>query len=137
MWTVFQPNLGCSDERNDAIAAYTHPLRWYLIGDSRYTQRAVQIMEVWSVITDHTNSNARLQPGGRRILDPRRRADPARFTTASTVGCVRPAGRVNRTTDRTALADRVSGRACGITAGAGSWWWCRVCRLMRFVVGVG
>src|SRR5262245_58277290 len=30
------PNLGCSDERNDAIAAYTHALRWYLTGDKRY-----------------------------------------------------------------------------------------------------
>jgi hypothetical protein len=58
------PNLGCSDERNDAIAAYTHALRWYLTGDTRYAQKAAAIMDAWSaVITDHTNSNARLQTG--------------------------------------------------------------------------
>ncbi|HCU51433.1 MAG TPA: hypothetical protein DGG94_16810, partial [Micromonosporaceae bacterium] len=58
------PNLGCSDEREDAIAAYTHALRWYLTGDSRYADKAIQIMDAWSgVITDHTNSNAPLQTG--------------------------------------------------------------------------
>jgi hypothetical protein len=58
------PNLGCSDERNDAVAAYTHALRWYLTGDSRYAAKAIQIMDAWSaVITDHTNHNARLQTG--------------------------------------------------------------------------
>lgn len=58
------PNLGCSDERNDAVAAYTHALQWYLTGDTRYATKAVQIMDAWSaVIRDHTNSNARLQTG--------------------------------------------------------------------------
>jgi hypothetical protein len=56
------PNFGCSDERDDAIAAYTHALRWYITGDRRYADKAVQIMDAWSaVITDHTNSNAPLQ----------------------------------------------------------------------------
>lgn len=58
------PNLGCSDEREDAIAAYTHALQWYLTRDSRYAQKAIQIMDAWSaVIKDHTNHNARLQTG--------------------------------------------------------------------------
>lgn len=58
------PNFGCSDERNDAIAAYTHALRWYITGDSRYAEKAITIMDAWSaVITDHTNSNAPLQTG--------------------------------------------------------------------------
>jgi hypothetical protein len=58
------PNFGCSDERDDAIAAYTHALRWYLTGDNRYADKAIQIMDAWSaVITDHTNSNAPLQTG--------------------------------------------------------------------------
>jgi hypothetical protein len=58
------PNFDCSDERNDATAAHTHALRWYLTGDVRYAQKVVQIMDAWSaVITDHTNSNARLQTG--------------------------------------------------------------------------
>jgi Alginate lyase/Carbohydrate binding module (family 6) len=58
------PDYGCSDERNDAIAAYTHALRWYITGDVRYAQKAVEIMDAWSgTITDHTNSNAPLQTG--------------------------------------------------------------------------
>ncbi|MER7662688.1 MULTISPECIES: alginate lyase family protein [unclassified Streptomyces] len=58
------PNYGCTDEREDAIAAYTLSLAWYISGDSRYAAKAVQIMDAWSaVIKDHTNSNAPLQTG--------------------------------------------------------------------------
>ncbi|MCX5215024.1 alginate lyase family protein [Kitasatospora sp. NBC_00240] len=56
------PNIGCTDEREDAIAAYTLALEWYITQDSRYAAKAVQIMDAWSgTITDHTNSNAPLQ----------------------------------------------------------------------------
>jgi len=56
------PNLGCTDERQDAIAAYTLALMWYLTQDSRYATKSIQIMDAWSnTITDHTNSNAPLQ----------------------------------------------------------------------------
>ena len=58
------PNHGCSDERGDAIAAYTHALMWYITQDTRYAQKSVQIMDAWSaVLQDHTNSNAPLQTG--------------------------------------------------------------------------
>ncbi|TDO52667.1 alginate lyase [Kribbella sp. VKM Ac-2527] len=58
------PNNGCTDERNDAIAAYTHALLWYVTKDDRYAKKAIQIMDAWSaVLTDHTNSNAPLQTG--------------------------------------------------------------------------
>ncbi|RVX38910.1 alginate lyase [Nonomuraea polychroma] len=58
------PNYGCTDERQDALAAYTDALIWYISRDSRYAQKAIQIMDAWSaVITDHTNSNAPLQTG--------------------------------------------------------------------------
>ncbi|MEV5889506.1 alginate lyase family protein [Nonomuraea fuscirosea] len=58
------PDHGCSDEREDANAAYTHALRWYLTKDSRYARKAIQIMDAWSaVITEHTGSNAPLQIG--------------------------------------------------------------------------
>ncbi|WP_327369939.1 alginate lyase family protein [Streptomyces sp. NBC_01217] len=58
------PNYGCTDEREDAIAAYTLALAWYITQDSRYAQKAVEIMDAWSaVIQDHTNSNAPLQTG--------------------------------------------------------------------------
>ncbi|GAA1620109.1 alginate lyase family protein [Catellatospora bangladeshensis] len=56
------PNYGCTDEREDAIAAYTTALAWYITRDSRYAQQAIRLMDAWSaVITDHTNSNAPLQ----------------------------------------------------------------------------
>ncbi|MEU3298893.1 alginate lyase family protein [Streptomyces sp. NPDC006678] len=58
------PNNGCTDEREDAIAAYTLSLAWYVTRDSRYAQKAIEIMDAWSaVIRDHTNSNAPLQTG--------------------------------------------------------------------------
>jgi Alginate lyase len=56
------PNLGCTDERKDAIAAYTLALMWYITQDSRYATKSIQIMDAWSsTIRDHTNSNAPLQ----------------------------------------------------------------------------
>ncbi|MFI6651536.1 alginate lyase family protein [Streptomyces sp. NPDC050529] len=58
------PNYGCTDEREDAIAAYTLSLAWYLTQDSRYAAKAIEVMDAWSaVIQDHTNSNAPLQTG--------------------------------------------------------------------------
>jgi len=56
------PNLGCTDERQDALAAYTLALAWYITRDARYATKAISIMDAWSaVVTDHTNSNAPLQ----------------------------------------------------------------------------
>ncbi len=56
------PNLGCTDERQDAIAAYTLSLAWYISRDARYATKSIAIMDAWSgVIRDHTNSNAKLQ----------------------------------------------------------------------------
>ncbi|TXS33025.1 hypothetical protein EAO71_03715 [Streptomyces sp. ms191] len=58
------PDHGCTDEREDALAAYTLSLAWYVTRDSRYARKAVEIMDAWSaVIRDHTNSNAPLQTG--------------------------------------------------------------------------
>ncbi|MFF2200067.1 alginate lyase family protein [Streptomyces sp. NPDC058145] len=58
------PDNGCTDEREDAIAAYTDALAWYITRDARYAQKAIQIMDAWSAtITSHTNSNAPLQTG--------------------------------------------------------------------------
>ncbi|MDF6044961.1 alginate lyase family protein [Streptomyces sp. JH14] len=58
------PNYGCTDEREDAIAAYTLALAWHINQDSRYAQKSIEIMDAWSaVIQDHTNSNAPLQTG--------------------------------------------------------------------------
>ncbi|MFI6937707.1 alginate lyase family protein [Streptomyces sp. NPDC050418] len=58
------PNYGCTDEREDAIAAYTHALAWYFTRDERHAKKSIQLMDAWSaVIQDHTNSNAPLQTG--------------------------------------------------------------------------
>ncbi|MFH9584449.1 alginate lyase family protein [Streptomyces luteogriseus] len=58
------PNLGCTDEREDAIAAYTQALAWYITRDERHARKAIELMDAWSaVIRDHTNSNAPLQTG--------------------------------------------------------------------------
>ncbi|MVU79893.1 hypothetical protein GPX89_21945 [Nocardia sp. ET3-3] len=59
-----KPDNGCTDERKDAVSAYTDALAWYLTGDGRYADKAIEIMDAWSgTITDHTNSNAPLQSG--------------------------------------------------------------------------
>ncbi|MEU2062703.1 alginate lyase family protein [Streptomyces sp. NPDC013455] len=58
------PNYGCTDEREDAIAAYTDALAWYITRDERYAKKAIELMDAWSaVLQDHTNSNAPLQTG--------------------------------------------------------------------------
>ncbi|MEU7409109.1 alginate lyase family protein [Streptomyces sp. NPDC042638] len=58
------PNYGCTDEREDAIAAYTDALAWYLTRDERYAKKAIELMDAWSaVLKNHTNSNAPLQTG--------------------------------------------------------------------------
>ncbi|MFF5725040.1 alginate lyase family protein [[Kitasatospora] papulosa] len=58
------PDNGCTDEREDAIAAYTNALAWYLTRDDRYAKKSIELMDAWSaVIKSHTNSNAPLQTG--------------------------------------------------------------------------
>lgn len=59
-----KPDNGCSDERQDALAAYTMGLAWYIKGDKKYAAKAIEIMNAWSgVVKQHTNSNAPLQTG--------------------------------------------------------------------------
>ncbi|HEY4024458.1 MAG TPA: alginate lyase family protein, partial [Pseudonocardiaceae bacterium] len=58
------PNVGCTNEREDAIAAYTDALAWYISGNQAYAQESINLMDAWSAtITGHTNSNAPLQTG--------------------------------------------------------------------------
>jgi hypothetical protein len=72
------PDVGCSDEKNDAIAAYTHALLWYLTGDDAHAQSAIHIMNAFSqTLKQHTNSNAPLQSAWVGSIFPR--ADVARF----------------------------------------------------------
>jgi hypothetical protein len=58
------PNNGCSEERQDALAAYASALVWYISKDARYATQAIRLMDAWSAtLTTHTNSNTRLQTG--------------------------------------------------------------------------
>lgn len=66
------PNHGCSDERENAGAAYTHALIYYFTGDEKHASKAIEIMDDWSaVITGHNNSNAPLQTGWSGAVWPR------------------------------------------------------------------
>ncbi|SIM79648.1 ricin-type beta-trefoil lectin domain protein [Micromonospora cremea] len=77
------PNNGCTDEREDAIAAYTDALAWYVTGDARYAQKSIQIMDAWSAtITAHTGSNAPLQTGWAASVWPRA-AEVIKYTYTS------------------------------------------------------
>ena len=59
-----RPNNGCSDERNDAVAAYTHALAWFISGDVAHAHKAIAIMNAWAaVLRGHSNHNAPLQTG--------------------------------------------------------------------------
>jgi hypothetical protein len=74
------PNLGCTDERQDALAAYADALIWSITGDRAYAEKAISIMNAWSgVITGHTNSNAPLQTGWAGATWPRA-AEIIRYT---------------------------------------------------------
>ncbi|GAA0681903.1 alginate lyase family protein [Kitasatospora atroaurantiaca] len=85
------PNYGCTDEREDALAAYTLALEWYVTRDSRYAAKAIQIMDAWSAtITDHTNSNGPLQTAWSASSWPRA-AEIIRYTYTGW-----PSDKVNR-----------------------------------------
>jgi len=56
------PDNGCTEEKNDAVASYTQALMWYISGNSAYAKKAIEILNSWSaVLKSHTNSNAPLQ----------------------------------------------------------------------------
>jgi Alginate lyase len=65
------PNHGCSDERRDAVAAYTHALIWYIGRDDKHAQKSIAILEAWATtITQHTGHNAPLQTGWAGCMFP-------------------------------------------------------------------
>jgi hypothetical protein len=56
------PDIGCSDEKEDCAAAYTHALLWFHTGDPCHAEKSIEIMNAWSwVLEGHTLSNAPLQ----------------------------------------------------------------------------
>ena len=74
------PNLGCTEERQDALAAYANALAWVVTREKRYAEKAIEIMDAWSaVIKDHQFSNAPLQTGWAGSTWPRA-AEIIRYT---------------------------------------------------------
>lgn len=58
------PDVGCSDEREDAMATYLNALAWTITGAQDYADKAILFMDAWSsTIQGHNNSNAPLQAG--------------------------------------------------------------------------
>jgi hypothetical protein len=67
-----RPNNGCTVERDDAVAAYTHALAWYVTGQEAHARKAAEILDAWApVLRDHTGHNARLQAGWAGAVFPR------------------------------------------------------------------
>ena len=65
------PNEGCSDERRDSVAAYTHALLWYMTGNSAHAKKSIAILDAWArKIKKHTGHNAPLQTGWAASLFP-------------------------------------------------------------------
>ncbi|KAF5644862.1 hypothetical protein F25303_5801 [Fusarium sp. NRRL 25303] len=56
------PNIGCYQEREDSMAAYTNALAWWITKDKHYAEKSIHYMDAWSsTIQGHNNSNAPLQ----------------------------------------------------------------------------
>lgn len=76
------PNIGCTDEREDAIAAYTMALAWYITGTQAYANKAISIMNAYAqTIKTHLLSNAPLQTGWAGSMWPKA-AEIIRYTDA-------------------------------------------------------
>jgi hypothetical protein len=77
------PNNGCTEEREDAIAAYTTALAWSITGNAAYAQKSIALMDAWSAtIRNHTNSNAPLQTAWAGSVWPRA-AEIIKYTYSS------------------------------------------------------
>ena len=58
------PNIGCTAERQDALASYVMSLAWFITRENQYADKAISYFNAWSyTIQSHNNSNAPLQSG--------------------------------------------------------------------------
>lgn len=56
------PDVGCHEEREDALTAYLNALAWVVTKSRSYADRAIEFMNAWAgTLEAHTNSNAPLQ----------------------------------------------------------------------------
>ncbi|GJN84438.1 hypothetical protein PLIIFM63780_007995 [Purpureocillium lilacinum] len=76
------PNVGCEDERADAMAAYANALMWAVTKDQAKADKAIEFMNAWAkTVKSHTNSNAPLQ-GAWAAADWARAGEIIRYTNA-------------------------------------------------------
>jgi hypothetical protein len=65
--SVSDPDIHCTDEKEDGVAAYTQALLWYLSPDGSdkdtYGQSAINILNAWASLQDHLGYNAGLESG--------------------------------------------------------------------------
>jgi hypothetical protein len=65
--SVSDPDVHCTAEKEDGVAAYTQALLWYLSPDGSerdtYGQTAIAILNTWAPLIDHLGFNAGLQAG--------------------------------------------------------------------------
>jgi len=45
-----KPDIGCTDERGDALAAWANALMGYFSGDASHTENAIALMNKWSSV---------------------------------------------------------------------------------------
>ncbi len=45
---ITNPDIKCTDERGDALAAWANALAWYVSGDAGYAKNAIGLMNKWS-----------------------------------------------------------------------------------------
>ena len=77
-----RPEIGATDEKNDAVAAYTHALCWQLTGEKAHAEKAIEILNAWSAkIKEHKGHNAPLQSSWVGSVFPRA-AEILRYTSA-------------------------------------------------------
>lgn len=77
-----KPDVGCSAQNNDAIAAYTQALLWYLTRDQRYATNSIAILNAYAhTLKQYTNSNAPLKAAWGAELWPRA-AEILRYSNA-------------------------------------------------------
>lgn len=67
-----KPDVGCSAQNSDAIAAYTQALLWYITRDKRYAANSIAILNAYArTLKQYTNSNAPLKAAWGAELWPR------------------------------------------------------------------
>ena len=67
-----KPNIGCTNETHDALAAYGNALAWAISGTESYALQSMRFMDAWSqTLESHNNTNAPLQSGWAGSVWPR------------------------------------------------------------------